>query len=80
MKYEKPTIRNLGDLSLAGGNCASGIWVGTCYNGRNAGDCSTSGERAGTCSTTGVAVGAPVNCLSTGNYATTTCATGDTAR
>jgi hypothetical protein len=48
MKYEKPIARNLSDISFAEGICASGAWVGTCYNanGLSAGLC-TNGLTAG---------------------------------
>ena len=79
MKYEKPRERDLSDVSLAGGNCASGNFVGTCLpNGKDAGSCVTVGQRAGTCGP-GTTVGGSGAVCSPGAYATISCATGDTA-
>jgi hypothetical protein len=54
MRYEKPTSRDLSDLSFASGACASGTGVAASCNptGATAGGC-VDGAQAGVCSAPG---------------------------
>ena len=65
MSYQKPTARDLSEISFAEGVCDSGQFVGTCY--------ADFGLSAGFC-TTGQTAGAP---CSEGLSAANTCDYGD---
>jgi hypothetical protein len=57
MKYEKPKVRGLTDLTTAQGLCISGSAVGDCNpNGGMAGYCRANGWTAGDCVTNGTSV------------------------
>lgn len=54
MKYEKPKVRALTELTTAQGLCVSGSAVGDCYpHGGMAGLCRANGWTAGDCIGTG---------------------------
>jgi hypothetical protein len=76
MKYVKPKLQGISDLTTAQGLCISGLAVGKCDpNGLTAGTCGTSGFTAGICGPTGGTVyntdcsasgGVAVNCIANG--------------
>jgi hypothetical protein len=59
MKYQKPVVHDLSQLSFAEGACTSGLFVGDCSpNGLQAGQCISVGNTAGVCTTAGNTVNA----------------------
>lgn len=58
MKYEKPAIRDLKELTFAEGACATGKFVGMCTAnaGGYAGNCLTDGTTAASCNGSGMVV------------------------
>ena len=79
MKYQKPIVRDLSELAIASGACATGNFVGTCTatSGGLAGDCAGNGTNAATCSGNGTGV---FSSCTPGTFGTNThCADGDFA-